>query len=82
MPFFQSPEVAVPPLLSPVTARPLSLFPDAVFCRCPLIAAAVTRFLDIIISYLGTSPRNLQNRPVTLVFSDRQGHPWVNSGQQ
>jgi hypothetical protein len=40
--------------------RPLTLFPEAVLCRCPLIAASVTGSLDIIISYLGTSPQKSQ----------------------
>jgi hypothetical protein len=42
------PEVAMPPLLNLFTAPAgrrcfLTLFPDAVFCRRPLIAAAGTR---------------------------------------
>jgi hypothetical protein len=58
----------MPPLLNLLTAPArcrcnLPLKPAAVFCRRPLIAVAVTRPLDIIISFLGTSPRKCQEPP-------------------
>jgi len=58
------------------------------YCRCHLqliavpVAVAVTRFLDSLIWYPGTSARKGQNYTVNLVFSSRQGCLWFCFGQQ